>query len=200
MVAVIDWIIVNWFETTAATIGLISIFLQIKQNAWYWGVSIVMVTMYIWVYIEAKLYADMSLQVYYLIVGVYGWWAWLFGGKLKHGEKKLPVSKTNLKLWSILLLVMVSSFFAMGWILSNYTDSTVPWWDAFTTALSFAATWMLARKKLENWFVWIIVDIASTVIYYFKGLYPTMILFVILTALAVVGYFQWKKDLQHEME
>lgn len=198
MPELIDWITGNWFELSAASIGLVAIFLQIKQNAWYWGISMVMVVMYIWVYIQAKLYADMSLQVYYLVVSIYGWWAWLFGGKKQKGESKLHVSTTNAKVWSILVLVMVGSFFLMGWILRDFTDSNVPWWDAFTTALSFAATWMLARKKLENWLVWIVVDITSSVIYFYKGLYPTMVLFVVLTILAAFGYLQWKKDINRE--
>lgn len=197
---IIQWIIENWFELSAAALGFIAIFLQIKQNAWYWGVSIVMVSMYIFVYIEAKLYADMSLQVYYLIVGFYGWWAWLFGKKVKESRKSIPVSVTSNKQWIYISLFSVGSFFGIAYILIYYTNSDVPWWDAFTTALSFAATWMLARKKLENWLIWIVVDITSSVIYFYKGLYPTMGLFIFLSGMAIIGYQAWKKDMTNEKE
>lgn len=197
---ILQWIIENWFELSAAALGFIAIFLQIKQNAWYWGVSIVMVSMYIFVYIEAKLYADMSLQVYYLIVGFYGWWAWLFGKKVKESRKSIPVSVTSNKQWIYISLFSVGSFFGIAYILIHYTNSDLPWWDAFTTALSFAATWMLARKKLENWIIWIVVDITSSVIYFYKGLYPTMGLFIFLSGMAIIGYQAWKKDMTNEKE
>ncbi|PLW93938.1 MAG: nicotinamide riboside transporter PnuC [Marinilabiliales bacterium] len=198
MEIVLNWITENWFELSAAALGIVAIFLQIKQNAWYWGVSIIMVTMYIWVYIQAKLYADMSLQVYFLIVGIYGWWAWLFGKKVKESRKAITVSRiTNIQ-WIVISLFCVGSFFLIAWILIDFTNSDVPYWDAFTTALSFAATWMLARKKIENWLIWIVVDLTSSVIYFYKGLYPTMGLFIFLTIMAVIGYLEWKKDLKSE--
>jgi len=195
---ILNYLSQNWFDLIAAALGLAAIFLQIKQNAWYWGISIIMVSMYIVVYIEAKLYADMSLQVYYLVVGIYGWWAWLFGKKEKDNRKAITVTSTSNEQWIFLSILSVGSFFLIAWILINYTNSDVPRWDAFTTALSFAATWMLARKKLENWLVWIIVDVTSSVIYYFKGLYPTMGLFVFLSIMAVIGYLEWKKDLKND--
>lgn len=194
---VFQWIIDNWFELSAALLGFVSIFLQIKQNAWYWGVSIVMVSMYIWVYIQAKLYADMSLQVYYLVVGIYGWWAWLFGKKDKDSRKAIPVSTTSKIQWVVLSVFAIASFFGIAFILIRFTNSDIPRWDAFTTALSFVATWMLARKKIENWLIWIIVDITSSAIYYYKGLYPTMGLFIFLSIMATIGYFTWKKDLKN---
>lgn len=198
MDSILFWISENWLELSAASLGLIAIFLQIKQNAWYWGVSIIMVSMYIFVYISVRLYADMSLQIYYLIVGIYGWWAWLFGKKIKNNRSSLIVSKTHKTQWIWISIFIVFSFFFIAYILIHFTNSDLPYWDAFTTALSFAATWMLARKKLENWLIWIIVDIISSVIYFHKGLYPTMILFIILSILAFVGYAKWRKDIIDE--
>lgn len=198
MDTILLWINENWLELSAASLGLIAIFLQIKQNAWYWGISIVMVSMYIFVYIGARLYADMSLQVYYLIVGFYGWWAWLFGKKIKSKRSKLEVCKTKQLEWIWISIFIVFSFFLIAYILINFTNSDLPYWDAFTTALSFAATWMLARKKLENWLIWIIVDVVSSVIYFYKELYPSMILFIILSILAFVGYAKWRKDIIDE--
>lgn len=193
-----SWIVENRVETMAAALGLLAIALQIKQNVWYWLVSIVMVSMYIFVYIQAKLYADMSLQVYYLIISFYGWYMWLFGNKSHDSQKALPVSRSSVKLLLTLLGIAVALFFLIAFILVRFSDSDVPYWDAFTTALSFVATWMLARKILENWLVWIVVDAVSVGIYIYKELYPTTVLFTVLTILAVFGYFHWKKDLKKE--
>ena len=188
-----DWIVNNYIEIIAASLGLVAIYLQIKQKIWYWPVSIVLVSLYIIVYIEAKLYADMSLQVYYLVVSFYGWYYWIFG-KREDRTKKLPVKFVSRRLGIGLFIISVLLFIGISQILIYFTDSDLPYWDAFTTALSFVATWMLARKIIENWLVWIIVDAVSVGIYIYKELYPTTVLFTVLTILAVAGYFAWKKD------
>jgi len=192
----IDWIITNAFELFAAALGFVAIYLQIKQNVWYWMVSIVMVSMYIYIYIDAKLYADMSLQVYYLVISFYGWYMWLFGKTVDHHKTALPVSKTPQKQGYLLGIISIALFFLIAWFLIQFTNSDLPYWDSFTTSLSFVATWMLARKKIENWLIWIIVDAVSVGIYIYKALYPTAVLFLFLTILAWVGYKQWQKDLQ----
>lgn len=191
-----NWILENYFELIAVVLGLVSIFFQIRQHPWYWPVSMIMVNMYILIYYNAKLYAEISLQVYYLVVSIYGWYLWVFGVKVNDHTSELGVSKTSARLWVILTVIAITLFFLLGWILENYTDTDVPYWDSFITALSFIATWMLARKKLENWLVWIVVDAISIGIYLYKGLYPTMILFGVLTGLAVVGYYKWLMELK----
>ncbi len=195
MTIILDWIGAHYFELIAAALGFIAIFLQIKQNVWYWLVSIIMVTMYIYIYIDAKLYADMSLQVYYLLISFYGWYMWLFGKQVNNHKTELKVSQTKNRLRYILGALSVVLFFAIAWFLIHFTNSDLPYWDSFTTSLSFIATWMLARKKIENWIVWIIVDAVSVGIYVYKELYPTAVLFLFLTILAFVGYRKWKEDL-----
>lgn len=191
----IEWLIANYIEVIAASLGMLAIYLQIKQKVWYWPVSIVLVSLYIIVYIEAKLYADMSLQVYFLIISFYGWYHWMFG-KRDDTAKKLPVTFASRKLVILLLLAGIAFFIIISGILVRYTDSDLPYWDAFTTSLSFVATWMLAKKIIENWLVWIVVDAVSVGIYIYKGLYPTVILFTVLSILAVVGYMAWKRDVK----
>lgn len=195
MELVINWIVENYFELIAAGLGFIAISLQIKQNVWYWLVSIVMVSMYIYIYIGAKLYADMSLQVYYLVISFYGWYMWLYGNKQNHHRSGLRVSAISGKMIKILSGIALFLFFFIAWILISFTNSDLPYWDSFTTALSFVATWMLARKMLENWLIWIVVDAVSVGIYVYKELYPTAVLFLVLTVLAFVGYKKWKKDM-----
>ena len=192
---IVNWISENYFELLASGLALIGIFLQIRQNVWYWIVSIIVVSMYIYIYIGAKLYADMSLQVYFLVISFYGWYMWLFGNTQNHQRSELKVSRTTKRMIGILTLIIIFLFIFIAWILITFTDSDLPYWDSFTTALSFVATWMLARKILENWLIWILVDAVSIGIYIYKDLYPTAVLFLFLTVLAFVGYARWKKDL-----
>ena len=193
----VSWIIEHYFEVIAAGLGFVAIFLQIRQNVWYWLVSIVMVSMYIFIYIQARLYADMSLQVYYLVISFYGWYMWLFGKKVNNHKTGLKVSATSYRLAIYLFSICIALFVLIAWILIQFTNSDLPYWDSFTTSLSFVATWMLARKKIENWLVWIVVDFVSIGIYIYKSLYPTAILFLFLTILAFVGYKKWMQDLKN---
>lgn len=186
----------HWIEIIAATLGIIAIYFQIKVKPFYWVISLVVSSMYIIVYFSAKLYADMSMQFYYVGMSIYGLYVWLSGNN-SSDKKIIPISKIkDLKSWLLIALISALSFFIIGFILKKFTDSSVPWWDSFTTSLSFVATWMLARKKIENWLVWIVVDATSVALYIYKQLYPTTILFIILTLLAIVGYFQWKRELR----
>lgn len=186
----------HWIEIIAATLGIIAIYFQIKVKPFYWVISLVVSSMYIIVYFSAKLYADMSMQFYYVGMSIYGLYVWLSGNN-SSDKKIIHISKIkDLKSWLLIALISALSFFIIGFILKQFTDSNVPWWDSFTTSLSFVATWMLARKKIENWLVWIVVDATSVALYIYKQLYPTTILFIILTLLAIVGYFQWKRELR----
>jgi len=186
----------HWIEIIAATLGIIAIYFQIKVKPFYWVISLVVSSMYIIIYFSAKLYADMSMQFYYVGMSIYGLYVWLSGNNNKD-KKTIPISKIkDLKSWLLLALISALSFLIIGFILKKFTDSNVPWWDSFTTSLSFVATWMLARKKIENWLIWIVVDATSVALYIYKQLYPTTILFIILTLLAIVGYFQWKRELR----
>ena len=192
----LNYISLHWFEIIAATLGIIAIYFQIKVKPFYWIISLVVSSMYIVVYFSAKLYADMSMQFYYVGMSIYGLYVWLSGNN-NSDKKTIPISKIkNFKSWIIIVLISALSFIIIGYILKNFTDSNVPWWDSFTTSLSFVATWMLARKKIENWLVWIVVDATSVALYIYKQLYPTTILFIVLTLLAIVGYFQWKRELR----
>ncbi len=134
----------------------------------------------------------MSLQFYYLAVSVFGWISWR-SGKQQSG-KELPVKRTK-KLQALVLMSITTFVFLLYYfILTRYTDSPLPLGDSLTTALSITATWMLARKLLEHWILWVIVDGLSAGLYLYKGLYPTAILFIIYTVMAIVGWYQWKKD------
>lgn len=145
------------------------------------------------VFFQSKFYADMSLQFYYLGVSVFGWISWKAGKP--ENRKELPVKRTTPLSGVIILLIALILYFVYYFILTGYTDSPLPKADSFTTALSIVATWMLARKMIEHWWLWIIVDSVSAGLYFYKALYPTAILFVIYTIMAIIGYRQWKKSL-----
>lgn len=190
----IEWLTNNWLELFGTISGFIYIFLEIRGKVWLWPIGILTSALYIVVFFDAKFYADMSLQWYYLIISIYGWIHWLKGGD-KKGKNSLPISKTPQKMILPLALITGSIFFLMGYILNEFTDSTIPWWDAFTTSLSITATWMLTRKYLEQWHIWIVVNMVSLGLYIYKDLYITVALFTAYFILAIIGLLQWQKKL-----
>lgn len=152
--------------------------------------------LYCWVFMEAKFYAGMGLQFYYLIISLYGWWSWTHGEKNSSGGNFLKVSQTIRGLWIRLFVVSLILNAMIFFVLHGYTDSPIPFWDAFTTSLSIIATWMLARKKLEHWLIWIFVDLVSASVYLYRGLYSTVFLFVVYAVMAGIGYNEWHKEPQ----
>ncbi|MGC9471037.1 MAG: nicotinamide riboside transporter PnuC [Bacteroidales bacterium] len=192
-----DWIIHHLnlvVEIFGAVTGLIYLYFSIRQNIWLWPLGIFTSSVYIYVFFASKFYADMGLQGYYLVVSIYGWYHWLHGTSGNRSDD-LPVSRTSRRQWVVLLIITLVLFVLMAWVLERFTDSDVPRWDAFTTAASITATWMLARKLLEHWLIWVVVDAVSMGLYVYKGLYPTVGLFAVYTLMAVKGYVEWKKDL-----
>lgn len=192
-----DWLAEHYIEVFGALTGIVYVILEIRQSIWLWPLGLITSLVYVWVFFSSKFYADMGLQVYYVLISIYGWYWWLKGAE-KYNTDTLPVRRVNRKLSVVLLLVFFLLFLVIYLILHNYTDSPVPGWDAFTTALSVVATWMLARKIIEHWILWVIADLVSLGLYLYKGLYPTVILFVIYTVMAVIGYREWDKAMKKE--
>jgi len=189
-----DWLCDNYIEVLGTLAGLIYLYLEIKQNIWLWPLGVVTSALYVYIFFMSKFYADMGLQVYYLLISFYGWYIWIKGMNPKK-ETVQSVSHITSRLAVILVGISFIIYCFLVWVLTQFTDSQLPYWDAFTTALSVVATWMLARKILEQWFVWVVVNAVSLGLYLYKGLYPTSVLFIFYTSMAVVGYYQWKKEL-----
>lgn len=189
-----DFFIKNYIEILGVVTGLLYLYFSVKQIIWLWLFGILSSLLYIYVFFKAGFFADMSLQVYYFFISIYGWHHWL-KGRTGNGEK-LKVSSITGKQWLIYIIITILLTLISGIILSHLPGSNLPYLDAFTTAASVVATWMLARKILENWLWWILIDIVSIGMYIYKDLYPTLILFAVYTSMAFIGYIQWKKDLK----
>ncbi|HUM89534.1 MAG TPA: nicotinamide riboside transporter PnuC [Prolixibacteraceae bacterium] len=190
-----DWIIENWIEVTGAILGIGYVFLPVKQNILTWLLGFLTSAFYIVVFLKSGFYADMGLQIYYVWISVYGWIIWSGGIKTADSKSDYPVSKTRKKQVVVLSVVSFFLWLSIGILLSKYTDSVVPIGDSFTTAMGIVATWMLARKMIEHWIIWVIVDLVSAGLYLWKGLYPTVALYIIYTFAAIWGYIEWKKSL-----
>ena len=199
---IMEWLLSNKIELLGAILGLLYILFSVKQSILTWPTGLLTSLLYTLVFFRSGFYADMGLQVYYVIISIYGWYYWVKGSEskneLKHND--LPVRKTPTNLvWKLTVAV----FFIYGTlliILLHFTDSTVPLMDSGTTALSIVATWMLAKKYIEHWLIWIIVDFFSAGLYIYKNLWPTVILFLVYTIMAILGYVEWKKDLSQKVE
>lgn len=178
----------DFLEIFGTLVGLVYLWLEYRASIYLWIAGVVMPAIYIFVYYKAGLYADFGINIYYLIAAVYGWFFWMWGHRKKKcrpadqptadRSKDLPIVHTPWKCYLPLAVVFIVAFIGIAWILIEYTDSNVPWLDSFTTALSIVGMWMLARKYIEQWFAWIIVDIVCC------GLY---------SIIAIFGYFKWKK-------
>ena len=209
-----DWLSDNYIEIFGAVTGILYVIFEIRQNIWLWPVGIVTSAVYIWVFFTNKFYADMSLQGYYLVISILGWYWWIRrknggGGEVENGgrrqsaseseseseSKRLKVSRISVKITLILSAVFIGLIAIMYFVLDRLTDSPVPLWDSFITTLSIIATWMLARKIFEHWYLWIIVNAASVILFSVKGLYPTVLLYIIYFAMSFVGLREWKKSL-----
>ena len=184
-------------EIIGTLIGLVYLWLEYRASIYLWIASIIMPAVYLFVYYNAGLYADFGINIYYLLAAVYGWWVWKYGNKEKQGEE-LPITRMprgKCKMAAAMYLVFQ---LLIAWILIRYTDSNVPWCDAFTTALSMVAMWMLARKYLEQWLVWIVVDVVSVALYLYKGLFFTAGLYALYAIIAVYGYWNWKNMMEQK--
>ncbi len=182
----------NTFELVTAVIGAISVWLSVRQNVWSWPTAIVNVLLSAVVYYETRLYADMGLQVIYAILSVYGWYEWLYGGA---GRTELQVTRTGSRLASLLAAIAVSGSVALGVLLHRTTDAALPFMDSFLSSTSLVAQWMMTKKLLENWLVWIAVDVLYVPLLIYKSLYWFAALYALFLILAALGYRDWRRSM-----
>jgi len=181
-------------EIVATTTGLLAVWLTARENIWTWPISLVNVTCFFFMFYEVKLYADMSLQVFFFVLSICGWIIWL----TKRGSAKVRMTRTMTAwLGGLLFVFLVGFTWAWGFVLATYTDASIPYLDAFIATLSIIAQFLLSYKVLENWFCWIAVDVLSIGMYMYKDLYAVAFLYVIFLGIAAYGLISWKKELQN---
>lgn len=178
-------------QIVGVILGLLYLWLEYRANIWLWIVGAIMPCVHCALYYQSGLYADCAMQGYYILAGLYGLIVWLMGKK--RTENPLKISHTPLRLVVPLIVVYLALHAAIYYILVEFTDSTVPFWDSMTTALSMVAMWLLSRKYIEQWLVWFVVDAITVGLYLYKGIPLTAVLYTLYTALAIVGYLRWKK-------
>lgn len=191
MTEVTTWLAAHWLETVGTAFGLAAVFLQTREKVWNWPLGIVNVSIFFVVFWQSKLYADSVLQLYYLATGIYGWWAWLHAGP---NRTELHVTRATPRLWTVIVPVVLISGGSLGFVLDRYTDSPVPFLDALLTTTSFAAQWMITRKILENWLVWIVANIVYVPMLIVRDLPVTAVQYFVFLVLAVLGYNAWKRS------
>jgi nicotinamide mononucleotide transporter len=191
----------NWWqhqnlpEVIGVITGLLCVYLAAKNNIWNWPFAIISVVIYIFIFFEAHLFADMGLQVYFLAMNIYGWYYW---SKKPAAEKRAPVARVTKKEIILSAIAIVVFTFILGSLL-KYTTASYPYLDSFCTACSLVAQVFLARKVLENWLIWIFVDIVYVGVYIFKDLHLTALMYAIYIGIALMGYIDWRKDWKSEV-
>ncbi len=178
-------------QIAGVVLGLLYLWLEYRANTWLWIVGMLMPCVHSILYYKSGLYADFAMQCYYIVAGLYGLTAWIVGHKRK--ANGLRIAHTPLRLIAPLVVVYGVLHIIIYYILVRFTDSTVPFWDSMTTAMSMVAMWMLARKYVEQWLVWCVVDAITVGLYLYKGIPLTASLYALYTALAIAGYLRWRK-------
>jgi nicotinamide mononucleotide transporter len=179
-------------EVTAVVFGIVSVYLAVRENILSWPTAIVNVGLYTLVFFRAKLYADMGLQVFYLVVSFYGWWAWLHGGRER---AELVVTRTPRPWLAGLGVAGLLFALALGTVLRRATDAALPFLDSTLSSYSIVAQVMMTRKWLENWALWIALDVVYVGMFVFKRLYLTAGLYAVFLVLAVMGLLEWRRSL-----
>lgn len=178
-------------ESIAVAFGIVSVWLSVKQKIWSWPTAIVNVLLYFVIFREQRLYADMGLQLFYAAISAYGWYHWLFGGA---AHTRLRVSRTPHRERWMLPVLGVAFAAGLGTLLERHTDAALPWVDSTLTAGSLCAQWMMSRKYLENWALWMALDVAYVALFINRGLYLTAFLYAVFLVLAARGHVEWSRS------
>ena len=203
-----DFLSAHWLDIVTTVLGLAYILLEYKASLWMWLVGFLMQALGIVLYYQKGLYADCGMEFYYLSMTVYGYWRWSRSaaqqppllleraggealGLICHFPRRLILP------WTLLIAAVWATIY---WLLVTFTNSTVPLADSFTTALSIVGIWALAHKYLEQWFIWIAVDVVTSVLYFYKDIPFKASLYALYVVIAIAGYFKWRKMMKIHKE
>lgn len=182
------------WELVAVALAIAYLLFAIRQSLWCWPAALVSSLIYIRLMYDAALYMESLLQVFYAVLALYGWWAWQYGGRDAAGDAVPLAVATRPFAWHATLIVgLLSLSLLSGWLLGEYSAAAMPFLDSLTTWGAIGATWMVARKLLENWYYWFVIDSLSIWLYVSRGLVLTALLFAVYLVLIVVGLRAWRR-------
>ena len=208
-----EFLAVHWLDIVTTVLGLAYILLEYRASVWMWLVGFLMQSLGIILYYQKGLYADCGMEFYYLAMTMYGWWRWVkapaktsSNSPCLEGEQSSSpkqgrqggVSHFPRKLIVYWLFFIVLIRAVIYWLLVTFTNSSVPLADSFTTALSIVGIWALAHKYLEQWFIWIAVDVVTSVLYFYKDIPFKASLYALYVVIAIMGYFKWRQLMKSE--
>ena len=193
-----EFIVAHWLDIVTTVLGLAYILLEYRASVWMWGVGFLMQALGIVLYYEKGLYADCGMEFYYLSMTVYGWWRWMRPTPNTHHptpntQHPTPITHFPKRLVLPWIVLMATVWAVIYWLLVTYTNSNVPLADSFTTALSIVGIWALAHKYLEQWFVWIAVDVVTSALYFYKDIPFKASLYALYVVIAIFGYRKWRQ-------
>lgn len=182
----------NWVEWIAAALGLANIALLVRRSVWNYPFGMAMVALYAFVFFEARLYGESGLQLFFFVAQAWGWALWIRAAKAGDGgDSQVPVrwlGNFSRLVWATATAALALN---LGWMMHRFTDASLPYADAAIAGASFAAQILLAFRRIENWILWIAIDVASVAVYMAKGLWPTAVLYLVFLGMSVLGLKQW---------
>lgn len=181
-------------EGLAVSTGLASVWFSVKERIWVYPIGLISVSIYVYLSFIYGIYADMGINIYYVLMSIYGWYRWLQPSE--SGAAK-EITRNSGKEWLLSIVLFLLSWVILFVILQRFTDSEIPLWDSLTTSLAIVGMWLMAEKKVEHWLFWIATDLLSIPLYYYKDLLLTSAQFFVFTILAVIGWLQWNKSLSY---
>ena len=186
---------IGGLELLGLIFGLLAVYYLIRESILTWITGIIYVLVSFVIFWQAKLYADFGLHVIFLVLNIYGWAHWIKGVEGKNG--KLPVTHSGFRILIVSAVAILFGILILGFTLSTFTDASLAYWDSATTVMSIVAMWMTARKYIENWMIWFVVDVLAAGIYLYKGIYFYALLYFVYLGMAISGYLAWRKSMIH---
>ena len=182
---------VSWLEIVAFVLAIAMVVMNMRVNPIAWPLAIVSSLLYFALFWNSRLYGDASLQILFVVVAGWGWWQWLRGTTSDGSALRVRALGTQGRL--IAMAAVLAGWPAIGWFLRRFTDTDVPWWDAFPTVASIVGQWLLGRKYVENWPTWVIVNVVSVALFAYKGLWLTVGLYAVFVAMSFAGWRAWRR-------
>ncbi len=197
-----EFLAVHWLDMVTTVLGLAYILLEYRASVWMWLAGFLMQALGIVLYYQKGLYADCGMEFYYLAMTMYGWWRWVRprrcgGTEVREFEGTSDIHHFPRRLVLPWLTIIAVVWAAIYWLLVTFTNSNVPLADSFTTALSIVGIWALAHKYLEQWFIWIAVDVVTCVLYFYKDIPFKASLYALYVVIAIMGYFKWRQIMRN---